>query len=438
MIVPTPRCILLFVAGFVVSVFPAVLGPRWWPLWVAGLGVSCLATLVDAALGLPRRKFGLEVLVPKLLYIGSSDPMTVTVRTTRWRFGAQLTLRSELSEHLEPQEATVIELPTSGQVAFDVLLKPTRRGLGELEAMWARWSGPLGLVRRAVRVPVQKTTTIVPNTRGVRTLALQLFGNREFLTGLKRQKYIGDGSEFESLREFQRGLDPRAIDWKASARHVKLLSREYRAESNHQVVIVFDTGHLMIEPTGDIPKLDHAVNSALLLGYVALKTGDRVGLFSFADDVGGFTAPRGGLAGFPRLQHFTADLAYSTGETNFTLGFAELLGRMRRRSLIVIYTEFVDTITADLMLRNLRLLTRRHLVLFVAFKDPTLTTLVHQRPGSTVEVNRAVVASDFLQERRSVLQRLRRMGVLVIEANPSELPTALINRYLDVKRRELL
>src|SRR5262249_29258585 len=158
----------------------------------------------------------------------------------------------------------------------------------------------------------------------------------QFLSGLKVERYLGDGSEFDALREHVPGMDRRAIDWKASARHRALLGREFRAERNHQLVLAIDTGHLMAEPLGGMPKLDHAVNAALLLAYFGLRTGDRVGLFGFDSEVRAFAAPAAGVRAFPRLQRASAALEYGTAETNFTLGLAELSSRLSRRSLVVL------------------------------------------------------------------------------------------------------
>ena len=231
-------------------------------------------------------------------------------------------------------------------------------------------------------------------------------------------------------------MDHRAIDWKASARHRKLLGQEFRAERNHQVILAVDTGHLMREPLAGIPRLDHAVNAALLLAYVCLKTGDRVGLCGFDERLRSFVEPQGGVAAFPRLQEASAELAYSTAETNFTLGVAELGVRLRRRSLIVVLTEFVDTVTAELMIRNLDRLARRHLVLFVSLRDPGLGALVDAPPRRAADLYRSVVAVDFAREREVVLKRLQRLGVATIDALPAQVTSQLLSRYLDIKRRE--
>ena len=208
----------------------------------------------------------------------------------------------------------------------------------------------MGLAGRRLYRPLARKVAVVPDLRPVRAAAFRYFGARELEMGVQVERYVGDGSEFDALVEWVPGLDPRAISWKASARHRELLCQQFRAERNHQVILALDTGHLMSEPLGGVPRLDHAVTSALLLAYVSLRLGDRVGLFAFDRAARAWTEPQGGLGAFPRLRAASAQLEYARDETNFTLGLAELSTRLRRRSLVVVFTEFVDTVTAELMI----------------------------------------------------------------------------------------
>jgi uncharacterized protein (DUF58 family) len=279
---------------------------------------------------------------------------------------------------------------------------------------------------------------VVPNVGAVRAIALRTFSNREYMNGMKVERYIGDGSEFESLREYVPGLDHRAIDWKSSARHLKLLCQEFRAERNHQVVLAIDSGQLMSESLDGVPRLDHAINAGLLLGWFCLKTGDRVGVVGFDDRIRTWADPLGGVHNFPRLQRLTADIAYRRVETNYTLALAELTARLRRRSLIVLITDFLDTVTAELMVENVLRLARKHLVLFVALRDPGVESRALAAPRSSMTLQQAVVADDFVRERQVVIERLKRAGVHCIDVAPAQFSVQLLNRYLDIKRRELI
>jgi len=214
------------------------------------------------------------------------------------------------------------------------------------------------------------------------------------------------------------------------------VSKEFRAERNHQIILAFDTGYLMREPLAGIPKIDHAINAGLLLGYASLRSGDRVGLFGFDAKPRRYVTPVGGPQQFARLQRLAAELDYAAEETNFTLGLADLTARLSRRSLIVLMTEFVDTVTAELMVENVARLSGRHLVLFVSLQDPDLDATIDAPPHSFAGVARSVVADELRRDRLIVFERLRRLGVQCLEAAHGNIGVDLINRYLAIKQRE--
>ena len=176
---------------------------------------------------------------------------------------------------------------------------PRRRGRVTIDQVWIRWRGPLSLIEFTRRIRVDRTVDVLPNVRGVHGTALQFFV-QEAIYGIKTQVQKGEGAEFDALREYTPGLDSRFIDWKHSARHRKLLCKEFRAERNHQVIMAFDTGYLMLEPVEGITRLDHAINPALVLAWVSLQGGDLVGTYGFDAVVRQYMNPMRGVAGFMR------------------------------------------------------------------------------------------------------------------------------------------
>lgn len=436
MIRPTPRAVVLLAAGFPLALLPALVATPLWTVWAAALGGTLALVAADWWLAVAPADVTVRAALPGTLYVGDRDVLrlTVTARTGRT---LPVEVLCDLDPTLEAQPPARVEAGPSG-AEVDVPLVPRRRGTAEVLSAWLRWTGPFGLLRFTRTQEIRRGVRVLPNVRAVRGAALRFFSSRQFQAGLKVERYVGDGSEFESLREHLPGFDARSLDWKASARHHKLLSREYRAERNHALVVALDTGYLMGEPLGGIPKLDHGINASLLLAYVALKTGDRVGLFAFADRPRFFAEPAGGVASFARLQAQVATLEYSHAETNFTLGLLELTRRLRRRSLVVVATDFVDSVTAELMVESLERMRRGHLVLFVSLRDAQLEALARVEPADVDRLNRAMTAHDLVREREAVLHRLRRAGVHCIDAPPHQVSTRLINRYLDVKRRELV
>jgi uncharacterized protein (DUF58 family) len=420
----------------IASVLPVLVSIRLWPLWVFFWIAMALLHAVDLALLVGVRVRKVELEVPPLLAVGSKHETELLVDVqSRRSFNADL--RVDLSEFLESLTTTRVGV-TDGRATLPVSLRPLQRGNATVESLWIRYSGPLRLMDRAQRIELGLQTTVVPDTRPVKEAALQFASTRETPSGLKVERFIGDGSEFESLREFQPGHDTRAINWKASARHTKLLVRRFRAERNHQIVLAIDCGRLMAEPIGNLPRLDHAIHAGLLAAYVSLRTGDRVGLYAFDSSPRAYIGPRSGASSLRTLLHAAGQLTYSSEETNFTLGLTDLASRLNRRSLVVVMTDFVDSISAELMVENLNRLAKRHLLIFVALRDPLLDRLFDAAPRTLEILNRAVVSHSLARERDKVLIRLRRAGMLCIDVPPKRMGAELVNRYLLIKRRELI
>ena len=285
--------------------------------------------------------------------------------------------------------------------------------------------------------PPQPAIRIIPDIEGVKEQALRLF-SRDAPLGSKPLRDTGEGSDFHALKDFQTGMDLGDIDWKQSARHMKLVGREYRTERNHHIILALDTGRLMSAPAAGLPRIDRAINAALLLAFVSLKLGDRVGLFAFDSRPRLASGLASGPAAFPLLQRLAAGIDYSSEETNFTLGLTALSGRLDRRAMVVIFTDFADSTSAELMIENVARLMRTHLVLFVVFRDEELEALARAEPMEPDDVARAVIADGLLRQREAVTTRLRRMGAQIVDAPAEGLGPALLNGYLDAKRRGLI
>ncbi|MBX3462093.1 MAG: DUF58 domain-containing protein [Planctomycetes bacterium] len=434
MIRPTPRALGLLAAGLPIAALPTLDPEPWawqpWVLWLAALGVALAIDWFLLPATLP-----VAVSPPQLVHLGQPAEVELAATATR---RCRLELQLELTGDAEPPApATMAVLPPI-VATTRVPLHPRRRGTLRLAAVHLRCGGPLGLLWSERRQAVDRTVPVVTDVQAVRRRALRMAANREFQVGLKVERYVGDGSEFDSLREFVAGMDRRAVDWKASARHRALLCREFRAERDHPVMLCLDAGRLMGEPLDGMPRLDHAIHAALQLGYLCLRTGDRVGSFAFAAAPQHVLLPQAGVHALQAIQARLAALDYGREETNFTLAMTELLRQLRRRTLVVLFTDFVDSVTAELMLRNVQWLARRHLLLFVAMRDPLLARLAGQEPASVEDLHRAVVAEEMRRERLLVLERIRSAGAQVLDAEAAEVGPELVRRYLQVKRRELL
>ncbi|MDR3265718.1 MAG: DUF58 domain-containing protein [Synergistaceae bacterium] len=437
---PTPRALLLFALSVPLALLIVSVREGLWYLSFY-LPFATVAFMgADAMMALPGRRLRADLRAPKRLYVGQSGVVRLDLRAEPnvRPLPTRISIQALLEQTGEAQAPAIVSgTMTGGQLQLRLPVVPRRRGRVTLDALWLRWRGPLNLIERWRRQPVDEAIDIVPDVKGIHEAALQFF-SRDTVGGVKTQRMKGEGTEFDSLQDYAPGMDNRMIDWKRSARHRKLLSREFRQERNHQIVLGFDTGHLMIEPIDGVPKLDHAIRAGLLLGWISLHSGDFVGGCGFDARFRSFIKPGHGMSWFTQIQRFTADLAYRTEETNFTLGLAELNSRLRRRALVVLFTEFVDLISAELLIEGLQRMAGRHVVVFVTLRDPMLTRLQSAFPDSFMKVASAVVADDFLRERSIVLKRITRLGVHCLDVPAPAIAAALLNRYLTIKQRGLL
>jgi uncharacterized protein (DUF58 family) len=437
MIQPTLRAFTIFAIGVPAALFLVIYEPDLW-LWSFDWGLFVLVAIgTDLMLAFPRRLLRVTVAAPDSMQVGEHGAVTVTIGETAYPRPARFWLVREQRPSPDPDERAVAVLAPGGAGQARFPLFAQRRGHIHVDAVWLRWRGPLGLVELTRRIEVGRAIDVVPNVRGIRSSVLQ-FLSREALYGNKVQEQKGEGTEFEALRDYVAGMDSRFIDWKHSARHRRLVSKEFRTERNHQIILAFDTGYLMVEPVDGLPRLDHAINAGLLLSWISLQGGDFVGLLAFDEMLRQYHQPRRGVSTFPRLQRATAGLDYRHTETNFTLGLAELGSRLRRRALVILFTDFVDTVTAELMVEATQRLARRHVVIFVTLRDAVLHGIADAAPTSFGRVAESVIAHDFLRDRMTVFERLGRLGVHCLDVPSRSLPIGLINRYLLIKQRGLL
>ncbi len=324
-------------------------------------------------------------------------------------------------------------LDSDGRGGAEIRLRPLRRGEAVITHVWLRWQGPLNLTWRVMQESSNIKIPIVPNLPAIKraVLALDRLGSWD---GVKAQMARGAGSEFDSLREFVNGLDPRDIDWKHSARHRQLISKEFKTEQNHNIVLAIDSGYVMREPINMVPKLDHAINAGLVLAYQALREGDRVGVYGFDSEPRVYCVPQAGRTAYTQIQKALTTLDYNAREANFALGMTNLMKRLRRRSIVIILTDIVDSVSAELMIESVAHLARHHLVLLTTFKDPGLMETARKQPGSMENIIHSVVAEDLMRERSEVHEKLRRANIQVLDTSPELLNTDLLTRYIKLKQ----
>lgn len=327
-------------------------------------------------------------------------------------------------------------LPARREASAGYTVRTLRRGDGVWGDVHLRVEGPLGLAWKQRRVPRTDPVRVVPGVLEVTRYRLLGMRNRLREGGLRSVRQRGEGGSFESLREYVRGDDPRTLDWKASARRGAPIVRQFEMERRQNVIIAIDAGRLMTQKVGERERLDYALTAALLLADVAGVHDDAVGLLVFSDQVEAFLPPA--RKSLSRLAEALGQVHARLVEPNYPAAFAYLGRQVRRRSLLVVFTDIIDPLASAAIVSQLSRAADRHLPLVVAIRNPDLEAAAALEPTDEAAVYRRAAAEELLQARATALAAMQRAGVLVADTRPGDAVPAVVNRYLDVKRRGML
>jgi uncharacterized protein (DUF58 family) len=351
-----------------------------------------------------------------------------------------LTVRDDVPDEFTAEPSSfVLKLPPSRQALLHYRFVPKRRGTYRFERVDALVFSRLGFWRRQSSWKLVTEVRVYPDIHQLERYSMLARRDRLSTIGVRRSRRLGTDNEFERLRDYIEGDDPRHLDWRATARRRKLTCRAFQLNQSQRIIFLIDCGRLMSGDTGlGLSPLDHAFNAMLLLAHVALIRGDQVGLLAFSDRVRAFVAPGGGARRIKRLVHSVHNVFPEMVESRYDLAFIELEKRCRKRSLVVLMTNLFDDLNAQLASEYLRNLRGRHLPLAVFLRDHDLFALADNAPGEGLGLFQGAAAASMLSWRESVLARLRQGGVLTLDAFPEELTAQLVNRYLDIKARHLL
>ena len=416
----------------------ALLVPVWHQavlLLVASLLVLLLAALAELAL---LRGVAVELSGPQslVLSLGEQDSLSYQLQTTSRR-PLRLSLRQVFPRLVDLPHATRGGLCRPGEIlSLAFPLRGIARGRASLPPAHASLSF-VGLVERITALATAAELTVVPDLLAVRRLhqRLNAFALRGF--GARISARLGKGREFDRLREYVTGDEFRDIAWKATARHGKLITREYRLDRAQDVLVSVDRGYRMQARVARLTKLDHAVNAAVLLAYLTNRMEDKVGVLSFATEVDTGLPVGRGSAHLRRFTELAASLQHTRLHTDYLALGAALKRRLHHRTLIAILTALPE-LEHDALLRAVRMLAPQHLPLLLVLTDPDLEAASRLLPADKAELSRTLAARDLLAGREKTVRELRRLGALVVETAPGEAGVAAMNAYIDVKRRQLL
>ncbi|EIJ33157.1 DUF58 domain-containing protein [Thiothrix nivea] len=435
MILPARRSFQLVGANAAVallaSLFPDLIG-----LWYVTVGVSLLLAFADMLLVATEPAPRAERFVPHSLPLGVKR----TVRLRLHNDGKRL-LSVQVFDHF-PQQLSVSGFPLRLGLEAGKFAEPlyevtaTERGRLHFPCVQVRVLSPWQLWLHDLKLPVASETRVYPNFAAVAQYALMATDHHLSHIGILKKRRRGEGQDFHQLREYRAGDSLRQIDWKATARMHKPISREYQDERDQEIVFLLDCGHRMMAKDDALSHFDHTLNAMLLLTYVALRQGDAVGMGSF----GGANRWLPAHKGQHNVQHMLNalyDLQPTPQAPDYAQAATELLVRQKKRALVILLTNLRDEDLDDL-LPALHLLRKRHLVLLASMREQAIDQALEEPVDNLEDALHKAAVQHYLGTREATLERIRAVGIRCLDVPPPELSVNLINHYLDIKRSGVL
>jgi uncharacterized protein (DUF58 family) len=403
------------------------------------LGLIALLTALDAALLPSRRALALTRTLPETVGLGDAVDGSYTIASL-WSRALVAELRDRFSPLVSGGAgATTVALApfATHELAFQVT--GVTRGRAALGPVGVRVHTRLGLVAVRFLFAGDDALLVVPSLSGVRRFRMLAMQHRLDTAGVRSLRRRGEGLSFANLREYAIGDDPRRIDWKATARRARLITREYTVERSQNVITLVDAGRSMTQLASDRSRFEHALSSALILTDIAANAGDRVGALVFDDEIRAWVPPRPGRAALQSIRDAFIPLMPTTREPDYAAAFRFLAAHQRKRALIVFITDVIDPRASQALIAHVSRSAARHLAVVVALRnDAIFAAALPRAVGGPDRLYESAAAEELILAREAALQRMRRAGVSVIDVSPHAMTADVVNRYLELKSRGAL
>ncbi|MBR6979347.1 MAG: DUF58 domain-containing protein [Prevotella sp.] len=397
-----------------------------------------LVVVLDALVVYVRVRMAARRDCPTRFSLGDENELSIVVANR-----SPLSLAMEVVDEL-PFQFQKRDFSIKGKVepneskTFTYTLRPTERGVYAFGRVLLFVSTRLGMVQRRIITAEPFNVKVYPSYLMLRKYELMALSNNFSEMGIKRIRRAGNNTEFEQIRDYVQGDDYRTINWKASARRNHLMVNAYQDERSQQIFSVIDKGRLMQQAFNGMTLLDHSINAALVLSYVAINKQDKAGLITFADKFDTFVpADRKNT----QMQLILESLYHQQtlfGESDYSMLCPNVNRLVGRRSFMMLYTNFTDFGSLERQLPYFKLLNTYHRLLVVFFEDVELNEFTRTPSESMEDTYQHVVAEKLIYERRLIANTLMQNGIYCLLTTPHKLSVDVINKYMEMKSRQLL
>ena len=337
----------------------------------------------------------------------------------------------------EPEMQRIV-LEPGKRMEVEYKIRPLQRGSFAFKSVYLRLRSRVGLWQRQVNRECPSELLVYPDMKQLAEYALLARTNRLSLIGVRKTRKAGQDNNFERLRDYTQDDNYKHIDWRSTARRNKLTVKQFQTDQSQRIVFMLDCGRMMTNEYRGLSLLDYALNSVLMLSYVALHQGDSVGMLCFSDKVESYVPVRGGAAQMNRLLHAGFNQFPTLKQSSYDEAFLYFSRNCRKRSLVVLVTNVIDDVSAAQISGYLSTLRGKHLPVLALLRDRAVFDYADNPSLDEDVLYRSASAAQLLVWRHEVIQRLQNAGVLSVDAFPDMLTTPLINRYLEVKAKHLL
>nr|WP_303256241.1 DUF58 domain-containing protein [uncultured Prevotella sp.] len=317
-------------------------------------------------------------------------------------------------------------------------LRPTERGVYSFGHVRVFASTPIGLVQRRFTLCQPCDVKVYPSYLMLTRYELLAMSNNLAEMGIKKIRKVGNHTEFEQIKDYVSGDDFRLINWRATARTSRLMVNVYQDERSQQVFNIIDKGRVMQQAFRGMTYLDYAINASLVLSYIAMRKEDKAGVVTFSDHFEDFVPASRRTGHMQNILEMLYRQQTRFAESDYSALVAEVNQHITKRSLLILYTNFANRISMERQLPYLLQLNRRHRLLVVFFEDHEVKDYLATRSESDEEYYRHVVAEQFAYEQRLIVSSLKQRGILALLTTPEALSVDVLNKYLEIKTRELL
>lgn len=399
-----------------------------------------IGLLVFDILLLYRTKNGIKASrnLPDKFSNGDKNPVDILV-TNQYNSAIHIKIIDELPVQFQERSFEIKKLlQKSDSKTFPYTVRPTERGEYHFGGLQIFASTTLGFAQRKFSFSQDATVPNYPSFLQLRKYELMAFTNKLRDYGLKKIRRIGHTMEFEQIKDYVQGDDVRNINWKASAKRNQLMINQFQDEKSQPVYSVIDKGRVMKMPFEELKLVDYAINSTLVISNIALKKGDKAGMFSFSDKVSNRVMAQKRASQMNLILETLYNLDTDFKESDFARLYIDIKRSITQRSLLLLYTNFETMDALHRQLPYLQAIAKNHLLVVIFFENTELKELVQQPAVSTQEIYQKTIAEKFIYEKKLIVNELNKYGIQTILTEPQQLTVNTINKYLEIKARGLL